>query len=158
MGITGRINGQDVGIGNRALMTHLQINTDNLESVARGHSAKGETVIFVAIKGQVAGLLCVSDPIKSSTHEAIKSLRGAGLRIVMLTGDNEATANSVAKDLGLDEVVAGVLPDQKNEVIKPFIFCMCKLIQCKMVITDERESHQNIEKISCKNHCILIIL
>ena len=78
----------------------------------------GQTVMFVAVDGKAAGLLGVADPIKETTLEAIKALHDDGIRIVMLTGDNKTTAEAVAKKLGIDDVVAEVLPDQKAEVVK----------------------------------------
>ena len=118
MGITGKIAGQTVSIGNIALFTQLKLKTERLREKAERHSAQGETVIYVAIEERVVGLLCVSDPLKESTPAAIKALQKDGLSIIMLTGDNSTTANAVAKVLNLDEVVAEVMPDQKNEVIK----------------------------------------
>jgi Cu+-exporting ATPase len=79
---------------------------------------KGQTVVFVAVDGTFAGFLGVSDPIKASTPEAIRLLHADGLRIVMLTGDNEITARAVASTLGLDDAIAGVLPDQKRDVVR----------------------------------------
>ena len=118
MGITGKIAGQTVSIGNITLFTRLKLNTERLRVKAERHSAQGETVIYMAIEERVVGLLCVSDPLKESTPAAIKALQKDGLSIIMLTGDNATTANAVAKVLNLDEVVAEVMPDQKNEVIK----------------------------------------
>ena len=79
---------------------------------------RGQTVLFVAVDGALAGLLGIADPIKRPTPEAIGPLHADGLRIVMLTGDNEITARAVAATLGMDEVIAGVLPDQKRDVVR----------------------------------------
>jgi Cu+-exporting ATPase len=116
-GITGKIDGQNVAIGNQALFTELNIDAENIDQMSKPHLDRGETVINIAINGHVAGLLCVSDPVKASTPDAIKSIHEEGIRIVMLTGDNETTARAVAQELGIDDVVAEVLPDQKSEAI-----------------------------------------
>ena len=83
-------------------------------------AARGQTVVYVAVDGSVVGLLSVADPVKDTTPVAISQLHEEGVRIVMLTGDSAATAEAVAKELGLDEVVAGVLPDQKAQVVRRF--------------------------------------
>jgi Cu+-exporting ATPase len=90
----------------------------DLAARADDRRKEGQTVLFVAIDEQAAGLLAVADPIKASAHEAIANLHKEGVRIVMLTGDNRTTAQAVAKSLGLDEVIADVLPHQKAEVVK----------------------------------------
>jgi Cu+-exporting ATPase len=115
-GITGEINGHPVILGNQALLKDFGIDAGDLTKEAEPLNT--DTVMFVAIDGKIAGLLGVSDPIKATTPEAIKLLHEQGVRIVMLTGDNKATAGAVAKKLGIDEVFAEVLPDQKVEVIK----------------------------------------
>ena len=86
----------------------------------KSYLGDGQTVMFVAVDGHLAGLLGVSDPVKQTSAKAIKELHDEGIRVVMLTGDNHTTANSVARKLGIDEVVAEVLPDQKVEVVKRF--------------------------------------
>jgi soluble P-type ATPase len=93
---------------------------DAVADKAEALRVEGQTVMFVAVDGRVAGLLGVSDPIKQSTPEAIRQLHEEGIRIVMLTGDSRTTADAVAKKLNIDEVVAEVLPDQKSEVVKRF--------------------------------------
>jgi Cu+-exporting ATPase len=80
--------------------------------------AEAQTVMFLTVDGKLAGLVGVADPIKSSTPDAVRRLRGEGIRVVMLTGDNRTTADAVAKRLGLDEVLADVLPDKKAEVVR----------------------------------------
>ena len=117
-GVTGRVDGHDVAIGNRRLLEDLGIAVDDLARQADALRAEGQTVILVAIDGGPAGLLGVADPVKDTTPEAIRELHADGLRIVMLTGDNRATADAVAKKLGLDEVVAEVLPEQKAHSIE----------------------------------------
>ena len=89
-----------------------------VESKATALQAEGQTAIFVAVNGNAAGIITVSDPIKASTPEAIAQLHKLGLKIIMLTGDNERTANTVAKTLGLDQVAAGVEPKDKHERIQ----------------------------------------
>ncbi len=116
-GVIGKVGGQTVVLGNRALMDDQQVSLGELAAQAEGLRVEGQTVMFVAVDGRPAGLLGVADPIKSTTLEAIRQLHREGLKIVMLTGDNRTTAEAVAKELKIDEVVAEVLPDQKLEVI-----------------------------------------
>jgi Cu+-exporting ATPase len=118
MGVTGRVEGRSVALGNRKLLEDLGVDLDALAEVATSMRMQGQTAMFVAVDGMLAGLLGVADPIKGSTADAIRSLRAEGLRIVMLTGDSRTTAEAVAGRLGLDEVIAEVLPDQKLEVVK----------------------------------------
>jgi P-type E1-E2 ATPase len=89
-----------------------------LEADAELMRQTGQTVMFVAVDGRVAGLLGVADPIKSSTPEALRLLRQEGIRLVMVTGDHAVTAQAVAKELGLDEVRAGVKPDEKSRIVQ----------------------------------------
>jgi len=117
-GVTGVLEGRTVVLGNRALMQELAIDPTALAQRAEDLQRDGQTVMFVAADGRVAGLLGVADPIKESTPEAMRMLHRSGLRIVMLTGDNPTTAQAVARKLGIDEVEAGILPDQKGEVVK----------------------------------------
>jgi len=117
-GVTGKIEGHAVALGNRALLDQLQIDGGDLVAKAEALRSDGQTVMFVAIDGKAAGLIGVADPIKDSTPEAIQKLHEEGIRIVMVTGDSRTTAEAVAKKLGLDEVIAEVLPDKKVEVIK----------------------------------------
>ncbi len=117
-GVTGRIDGQSVALGNQALFDTLGISTEALIERAEALRKEGQTVMFVAIDGKAAGLLGVADPVKETTPEAIRQLHEAGLRIVMLTGDNRTTAEAVAKRLGIDDLVAEVLPEQKTAEIK----------------------------------------
>ena len=117
-GVTGVLEGRTVVLGNRALMQELAIDPAALAQRAEDLQRDGQTVMFIAADGRVAGLLGVADPIKESTPEAMRMLHRSGLRIVMLTGDNPTTAQAVARKLGIDEVEAGILPDQKGEVVK----------------------------------------
>jgi Cu+-exporting ATPase len=107
-----------VALGNRRLMEDLGVALGALIERAETLRRDGQTVMFVAVDGRPAGLVAVADPIKPSTPEALDLLRAAGLRIVMLTGDSRATAEAVARRLGIAEVEAEVLPEQKIAVIK----------------------------------------
>ena len=117
-GVMGKIDGREVALGNRALFDELGIKPGELSDRSELLRKEGQTVIWLAVSGRPAGLLGVSDPIKPSTPEAITALKRYGIRTVMLTGDNRTTAEAVARKLGLDEVAAEVLPDQKAEAIK----------------------------------------
>ncbi len=117
-GITGKIEGQAIAVGNEALLKALDVNPGALGREVEAHARKGETTVYLAIDGQPAALLGVSDPVKASTPEAIAALRKDDIRIVMLTGDSHTTAQAVADKLGIGEVLAEVLPDQKNEVVR----------------------------------------
>jgi len=117
-GVMGNVDGHAVALGNRALLDELRIDPGALAAKAENMRKDGQTVMFVAVDGKVAGLLGVADPIKETTLEAIKALHDDGIRVVMLTGDNKTTAETVAKKLGIDDVVAEVLPDQKAEAVK----------------------------------------
>ena len=117
-GVAGTVDGRKVALGNKALLQSLSISSDALEQLAQPFRAEGQTAMLVAIDGQAAGIIVVADPIKASTPEAIKLLREEGLKIVMLTGDNQATARSVAQKLGIDEIEADVLPARKAEIVQ----------------------------------------
>jgi len=119
-GITGTIDGRAVAVGNRALMEDHATLPESAISEAERLRSDGQTVMFVAVEGSVAGLLGVADPIKESTAEAIRQLQDYGIELVMLTGDSRTTAEAVARKLGIDRVVAEVLPDQKAEAVKQF--------------------------------------
>jgi Cu+-exporting ATPase len=119
-GVTGNVDGHAVVLGNQLLFADLKITSGDLSEKAETLRADGQTVMFVAVDGEAAGLVAVADPIKSTTAAAIRQLQEEGLKIVMLTGDSRVTAEAVARKLGLDEVVAEVLPDQKVEAIKRF--------------------------------------
>jgi Cu+-exporting ATPase len=117
-GITGVVDGHRVAVGNARLMESLSSRDESLMREADALRAEGQTVMFVAMDGRFAGFLGVSDPIKPSTPEAIRLLHASGVRVTMLTGDSRATAEAVARKLGIDEVEAEVLPHQKREVIQ----------------------------------------
>ena len=117
-GVTGEIDGKLVALGNASLLESLNIDPGAFMQRAEASRAEGQTVMFVAVDGVIAGIIGVADPIKETTLDAIKALHEENVRIVMLTGDSETTARAVAAKLGLDEVIAGVLPDQKAETVK----------------------------------------
>jgi Cu+-exporting ATPase len=117
-GISGQVAGRKVSIGNQKYFVELKIHIGDLMERVHALRAEGQTVVFVAIDGQPAGLIGVVDPIKESTLEAVRALQAAGLELVMLTGDSRATAEVVANKLGIKRVVAEVLPEQKAEIIK----------------------------------------
>jgi Cu+-exporting ATPase len=117
-GVRGRIQGVDVALGNKALMQDLNVDLAELPKRAEVLRTQGQSVLFVAVDGRAAGLLGVADPIKKTSIEAIRDLHEAGVRVVMLTGDSRTTAEAVAKTLGIDQVIAEVLPDQKAETIR----------------------------------------
>ncbi|MGH7923585.1 MAG: copper-transporting P-type ATPase [Candidatus Binatus sp.] len=117
-GVAGRIEGRSVALGNQHMMGALGVAIDAISADADTQRKDGHTVMFVAIDGRPAGILGVADPIKASTAEALKMLQDDGVKIVVLTGDNRITAAAVAKKLGIDQVEAEVLPDQKATVVK----------------------------------------
>jgi Cu+-exporting ATPase len=116
-GVTGAIAGKQIAVGNAELFRALSINPEPLAKQADALRKEGQTVMFVAVAGKAAGLVAVSDPIKESTPEAIRELKAAGLKIIMVTGDNATTAKAVADKLGI-EFEADVLPERKAEVVK----------------------------------------
>ncbi|HVT02713.1 MAG TPA: heavy metal translocating P-type ATPase [Thermoanaerobaculia bacterium] len=117
-GITGTVDGRRAALGNSALLTDMKIEEASVNAEAERLRGEGQTVMYVVLDGRIAGILGVADPIKESTPEAIRELRADGLAIAMLTGDSRTTAEAVAKRLGIDQVIAEVLPDQKAEAIK----------------------------------------
>jgi P-type Cu+ transporter len=117
-GVSGRVGGRKVVIGNHRIMTDAGMNTSALDGEAEALRRDGATAIYIAIDGQLAGVIGVADPIKPSTLDAITALKKAGLRVVMLTGDNLTTAKAVAAKLGITEIEADVLPDQKSRVVE----------------------------------------
>lgn len=119
-GVKGEVDGHEVLLGNARLLEEAGVDAPELRSKAEVLRSDGQTVMFVAIDGQPAGLLGVADPIKQTTPEAVRQLHDEGMKIVMVTGDNSTTANAVAKKLGIDEVIADVLPEQKIEAVKRF--------------------------------------
>jgi len=119
-GVSGTVDGHAVLLGNHKLLDAFGVDPGPLAEKAETMRAEGQTVMFVAVDGKPAGLLAVSDPIKETTPEAIRQLHDEGIRVVMLTGDNRATAEAVGKKLDIDEVVAEVLPDEKAAAVKRF--------------------------------------
>jgi Cu+-exporting ATPase len=117
-GVRGNVDGQSVALGNAAWIAELGMSTRTLDVEAQRMRESGQTVVFLAVDGHVVAGIGVTDPIKSSTLRAVRALRDDGLRLVMLTGDNRVTAQAVAGQLGIDQVHADVLPDQKAEVIR----------------------------------------
>ena len=116
-GVLGRVDGRPVLLGTTALLEAHGVPTESLASRADELRREGQTVVFVAIDGALAGLLGIADPIKATTPDAVRELRAEGLRLVMVTGDNQVTADAVAATLGIDEVVAGVLPADKQRIV-----------------------------------------
>jgi Cu+-exporting ATPase len=117
-GVVGRVNNHQIALGNPGLLEDIGAKPDILREQAEKMRSEGQTVMFLSIDGKAAGLLGVADPIKETTPEAIRRLHVEGIKVVMLTGDSHTTAEAVAKKLGIDEVVAGVLPYQKVEEVK----------------------------------------
>ena len=117
-GVTGKVEGRTVALGNSKMLEGLGIDPAGLPEVAEDARAEGHIVMFVAIDGNAAGLIGVADPIKDSTPEAIGNLHRDGVKVVMLTGDSRTTAGAVAARLGIDQVEAEVLPDRKAEIVK----------------------------------------
>ena len=117
-GVTGTVDGQKVAVGNADLMKDVGAATAALEAKADGLRRDGATAMFVAIGNRAAGIIAVADPIKATTPAALESLKADGVRIVMLTGDNRTTAQAVADTLGISEIEAEVLPEQKNAVVR----------------------------------------
>lgn len=117
-GVVGFIEGFPVGLGNAALLEELDIKENSFLEKAEQLSLEGQTVMFFVKSGRAAGILGVTDPVKSTTQEAISQLHSKGIKVVMLTGDNKVTAQAVADKLSIDEVIAEVLPDQKAQAIK----------------------------------------
>ena len=118
-GVRGTVDGQPIALGNTALMSDL--NAEGLaewEAKADQMRKEGQTVMFLAVGARIGGLIAVADPIKATTADALAELRKEGIRIVMVTGDNALTAEAVARQLGIEEVEAGVLPEAKGDIVK----------------------------------------
>ncbi|MCR9213423.1 MAG: heavy metal translocating P-type ATPase [Proteobacteria bacterium] len=116
-GVQGKIGGNTVALGNKAMMADLGLAIETIEKEAAALQEEGKTVMYVAIGGALAGMISVADPIKETTEEAINALHTAGIRIIMATGDNERTAQAVAAKLGIDEIRADVMPADKKSLI-----------------------------------------
>lgn len=117
-GVTGKANGRNIALGNIKLLEDAGIDVGELTLLTEAGRAEGQTVMLLAVDGKAAGLIGVTDPVKQTTPEAIRLLHDEGIEIVMLTGDNQKTAEAVARQLGIDRVQAEVLPDQKASVVK----------------------------------------
>ena len=117
-GVVGEVDGYRVAVGNRALLEEFNAVTGDLTTQAESLRANGQTIMFVIVDEKPAGIIGVADPIKETTAEAVKQLHAENIRIVMLTGDSRTTADAVARKLGIDEVEAEVLPDQKVHIVK----------------------------------------
>ncbi|WP_228285672.1 MULTISPECIES: copper-transporting P-type ATPase [unclassified Marinobacter] len=117
-GVKGVVDGKPVALGNAKLLEELGLDGGHLMEVANSRRDEGETVMFVVLNGAVAGLVSVADPVKETTPAALKALHAAGFRIIMATGDNERTAKAVAGKLGIDEIRADVLPEDKASIIR----------------------------------------
>lgn len=118
MGVKGVVDGHPVALGNARLMAELGLDGGQLAKTANARRDEGETVMFVVLDGAIVGLVSVADPVKSTTPDALKALHKLGFRIIMATGDNERTAKAVAGRLGIDEIRADVLPEDKARIIK----------------------------------------
>ena len=119
-GVSGRVDGRNVLLGNAGLLLEFKVKSEPLAAAADKLRTEGKTVMFVAVAGKAAGLISVADPIKETTPEAIDSLHKDGVRIVMLTGDNETTAEAVAEKLRIDDFVAEVMPEDKASAVKRY--------------------------------------
>jgi len=117
-GVQGQVDGRRVSLGNRPLMDDLRVALGDHPATADGMRGEGQTVMFLAVDGRLAGFIGVADPVKDSTPEAIQALHREKIRVVMLTGDSRVTAEAVARRLGIDEVIAEVLPDQKVDAVR----------------------------------------
>ncbi|WP_342708085.1 copper-translocating P-type ATPase [Citreimonas salinaria] len=117
-GVTGKVDGKPVALGNRALVEELGLDPAALAEKANARRDEGETVMFVLLGREIAGLVSVADPVKETTPAALKALHDLGFRIIMATGDNERTAKAVASRLGIDEIRADVLPEDKARIIR----------------------------------------
>jgi Cu+-exporting ATPase len=136
-GVQGKVEGKQILVGRRSLLADRGVQSlAELDGRADELQRQGRTVMFVAVDGQFAGLLAVADPIKPATPEAVKALHALGLRIIMLTGDNEQTARTVAEQLGIDEFHAGVRPDEKHARIKALQAEGCKVAMAGDGIND----------------------
>jgi len=116
-GVTGKVGGRPVGLGNAKLMGDLGVSLGDLEAQADALRGDGATALFVAIDGKPGGIIAITDPIKPTTRAAIDDLKAAGIHIVMLTGDNRTTAEAVARQLGIADVHADVLPEDKHRIV-----------------------------------------
>jgi Cu+-exporting ATPase len=117
-GITASVNGDSVAVGNRLLMDHCSVDAAEVQMLLQQGTEEGKTPILVAINGRVAGIIAIADTIKPTSREAVATLRAMGLEVVMITGDNRRTAEAIAQRVGIDRVVAEVLPDEKAQRVR----------------------------------------
>ena len=117
-GVTGKVGGRVVALGNAKLMADLRVTLGDLDRKANELRSDGATALFLAVDGKPGGIIAIADPIKSTTQAALDTLRKDGIRIVMLTGDNKTTGEAVARKLGIKEVEADILPQDKNRIVK----------------------------------------
>ena len=117
-GIQAKVDEKQVLLGNEKLMQSFDIEIEAVQAQVAQLSSQGNTVMYVASQGELIGLIAVSDPVKTSSPQAIQALQKMGLEVVMLTGDNEQTAQAIAKQAGITQVISQVLPDQKSQVIQ----------------------------------------
>jgi Cu+-exporting ATPase len=117
-GVIGKVEGKSVALGNAKYLNEIGVGTDALAAEAENLRADGATAIFAAVDGKAAGILAIADPVKQTTPEALEALHSESIRIVMLTGDNRTTAQAVARQLGIDEVHAEVLPEDKKKIVE----------------------------------------
>ncbi len=117
-GVQGKIEGKSVVVGTEKYLNGFGVRTENFRVKAEELRRLGQTVVFVSVDGNIAGLIAIADPIKASTAQAIRQIRNLGIRILMITGDSRATAEAVARELGIDEFEAEVLPARKAEIVK----------------------------------------
>ena len=117
-GVKGTIDGRKVALGNRAMMQAVGVDVSALEETANTLRSQAATAVFVAIDGKASGVMAVADPIKATAPDAVRALKEAGVRVVMLTGDNRATAEAVGRKLGIAEIEAEVLPADKGRTVE----------------------------------------
>ncbi len=117
-GVTGTIEGRKVVLGNRPMMQAAQIDVGALEALAEDLRSDGATAIFAAVDGKASGVIAIADPVKATTPDAVRILKGMGVRVVMLTGDNRATAEAVGRKLGIAEIEAEILPQDKGKTVE----------------------------------------
>jgi Cu+-exporting ATPase len=117
-GVTGKVSGRLVALGNAKLMADQKVDMGSLSAKADELRGSGATALFIAVDGKPGGIIAIADPIKATTRVALDSLRADGIHVVMLTGDNKTTAQAVGKQLGIDDVEADVLPEDKNRIVK----------------------------------------
>jgi Cu+-exporting ATPase len=116
-GVTGKVDGKSIALGNSKFLASIGIDVQSLEAESERLRGDGATVINIAVDGELAGLFAIADPVKASTPDALKALAAEGIKVIMLTGDNRTTANAIARQLGISDVEAEVLPEQKSAVV-----------------------------------------